>query len=208
MQPAIIKRLCLAVLLTVIGTTSFQAQAAELKIVFPAPPSTLSTTFFVAKEKGHFKDLKISEVYINGDTNALRTLISGAANVGVIGNGTVFAAIAQGAKVRVIGSLQHISDLNLVVAKTASDKISDLQGKTFASTGPGNVSYLLGNGLLRKHGVDLGTVRNITISGGSSGSLQAVIAGRADASLVNTITGLEREGRQRQDIGACRPGTA
>lgn len=189
MKPAILKRPFLGILLA-IGAMSAQVQAGELKIVFPTPPTTLGTAFYVAKDKGYFKGLEIAEVYINGDTNALRALISGAANVGVIGNGTVFSAIAQGAKLRVIGTLQPVSDLNLVVAKASSDKISDLQGKTFASTGPGNVSYLLGNGVLKKHGVDLSTVRNITITGGSSGSLQAVIAGRADASLVNTITGL------------------
>src|SRR5262249_50077617 len=69
-------------------------------------------------------------------------------------------------------------------------KLADLAGKTFASSGPGGLPDQLPRLIMRKHGIDESSTRFVQV-GGHAARLQAVIGGRADATLVNTVTALK-----------------
>ena len=115
---------------------------------------------------------------------------SGNADIGVIGTLNVFASIHSGASIRAIHSWQPIGDYSLVLAAGKGTKLEDLVGKTFATSGPGALPDQLPRLVMRKHGIDESSTRFVQV-GGHAARLQAVIGGRADATLINTVTALK-----------------
>jgi NitT/TauT family transport system substrate-binding protein len=183
----------LAIIGCLVATMSLQgapASAAKLKIVFPGPPTTFSLPLYVAEKKGWLGDLDVEEVTVTGDSNAMRALISGNADIGWIGMLNVLSSIQAGANVRAINSWQPIGDYSLVLAKGKGTTIADLAGKTFATSGPGALPDQLARMILKKYGIDDSTAKFVQV-GGHAARLQAVVAGRADASLINTVTTLK-----------------
>lgn len=164
------------------------AQDMQVKLIFSTPYSTNYTPFVVAKDTGIFKRLRLEteEVFVNGDANATRAVITGAGDVALTGPVNVFTAVENGAKVKSIGSWQTVPDYE-IVATPAIKTVNDLATKTFAASGPSGLPQVLPIMLFKKLGVPHDKARFVSI-GGHSARLQAVIAGKADAALVNTIT--------------------
>jgi ABC-type nitrate/sulfonate/bicarbonate transport system substrate-binding protein len=166
------------------------ALAAKIKMVFPGPVTTFSLPYLVAQKKGWLGSLEVEDVHVTGDANAMRVLLSGNADIGLIGTLNVLASIHAGASIRAIHSWQPTGDYSLVLAKGKGDKLADLAGKTFASSGPGGLPDQLPRLVMRRYGIDESSARFVQI-GGHAARLQAVIGGRADATLVNTVTALK-----------------
>jgi ABC-type nitrate/sulfonate/bicarbonate transport system substrate-binding protein len=166
------------------------ASAAKIKMVFPGPVTTFSLPYLVAQKKGWVGDLEVEDIHVTGDANAMRVLLSGNADIALIGTLNVLASIHAGASIRAIHSWQPIGDYSLVLATGKGTKLGDLAGKTFASSGPGGLPDQLPRLIMRKYGIDESTTRFVQV-GGHAARLQAVIGGRADATLVNTVTALK-----------------
>jgi len=189
-------RAILLVALALISCDEENAFATKIKIVFPGPPTTFSLPLYVAQKKQWLGDIEVEEVAVTGDSNAMRVLLSGNADMAWVGMLNVLASVQAGAKVRAVHSWQPIGDYSLVLATGKGSKLSDLAGKTFASSGPGALPDQLPRLIMRKYGIDETTARFVQI-GGHSARLQAVYGGRADATLINTVTALKgvQEGR-------------
>ena len=185
---ALVPSLCLVAALLVFDAPA--ADAAKIKMVFPGPVTTFSLPYLVAQKKGWMGDLDVEDVHVTGDANAMRVLLSGNADIGLIGTLNVLASIHAGASIRAVHSWQPIGDYNLVLATGKGSKLADLAGKTFASSGPGGLPDQLPRLIMRKHGIDEATARFVQV-GGHAARLQAVIGGRADATLINTVTALK-----------------
>jgi NitT/TauT family transport system substrate-binding protein len=172
------------------------ALAAKIKMVFPGTPTTMSLPYFVAQKKGFLGDLQVEEVYVTGDANAMRVLLSGNADIATVGTLNVLTSIESGASVRAIHSWQPIVDYSLVLATGKGTSLADLPGKVFAASGPAGLPDQLPRMVMRKHGIDASNARFLQV-GGHAARLQAVIGGRADATLVNTVTALKgvRDGK-------------
>jgi len=164
--------------------------AAKVKMVFPGPATTFSLPLYVAQKKQWLGDLEVEEVVVTGDSNAMRVLLSGNADIALVGTLNVLASIHAGAKVRAVHSWQPIGDYSLVLATGKGSRLSDLAGKTFASSGPGALPDQLPRLIMRKYGIDETTARFVQV-GGHAARLQAVYGGRADATLINTVTALK-----------------
>ncbi|MEO8848917.1 MAG: ABC transporter substrate-binding protein [Casimicrobiaceae bacterium] len=160
--------------------------APKLKMVFSSSSATLVLPLYVAQKKGWMTD--VEPTFVSGDANAVRALLSGTADVAIVGDFNVYAAIGQGAKIKAISSWQSINDYNLIAAPGIGS-LKDLSGKIFAGTGPGGPPEEFSKMLFKKKGVD--GVKYIAVSGGHSNILQALIAGRADGGLVNTLTAVQ-----------------
>jgi ABC-type nitrate/sulfonate/bicarbonate transport system substrate-binding protein len=169
------------------------AEAAKIKMVFPGPPTTFGLPLYVAQKKGWLGDLDVEEIAVTGDSNAMRVVLSGNADIGLIGDLNVLASILAGAHVRAINSWQPIGDYNLVLGTGKGTSLADLAGKTFASSGPGALPDQLPRLVMRKHGIDESTARFVQV-GSHAARLQAVIGGRADAAVINTVTALRGVG--------------
>jgi NitT/TauT family transport system substrate-binding protein len=168
---------------------SVHAQAPKLRIVFPSSSATLVLPFYVAQKKGW---LDADTTFVSGDANAVRALLSGTSDLAIVGDFNVFAAIGEGAKIKGISAWQGVNDYNLIVTPKIND-IHELQGKVFAATGPGAPPEEFTKLLFKKYNVDASKVQFIAVSGGHANILQALIAGRADGGLVNTLTAVQGE---------------
>lgn len=177
---------------------SAAAEELKLKISFASPYATYCAPYLVAKDKGWFKEqgLEIEDVILGGDANATRALVTGASNLAMTGPLNIFNAIENGADIKWIGSWQTSVDY-VVVAKKSINSLEDLKDKTFAASGPSGLPQVLPTMLFKKLGVPAGGVRFVSV-GGHSARLQAVMAGKADAAIVNQLTGLV--GEQKGDV--------
>src|SRR6266498_4051042 len=185
---AVAQGLCVVAALLALDASA--AHAAKIKMVFPGPVTTFSLPYLVAQKKGWVGALQVEDVHVTGDANAMRVLLSGNADIALIGTINVLASICAGANIRAIHSWQPIGDYSLVIATGKGTRLSDLAGKTFASSGPGGLPDQLPRLIMRKHGIDEGSTRFVQV-GGHAARLQAVVGGRADATLVNTVTALK-----------------
>jgi ABC-type nitrate/sulfonate/bicarbonate transport system substrate-binding protein len=146
----------------------------------------LSLPFFGAQKKGWLGDLKVKEVYVTGDSNAMRVLLSGNVDIATVGTVNILTSIEAGADIVAIDSWQPLPDYNVVIKKGDGDSVKDLASKTIATSGPGGMPDQLVRLLMRKHNVDESTAHFLQV-GGHAARLQAVIGGRAQATLVNTV---------------------
>src|SRR2546429_9342368 len=53
------------------------AHAAKIRMVFPGPVTTFSLPYLVAQKKGWLGDLEVEDIFVTGDANAMRTVLSG-----------------------------------------------------------------------------------------------------------------------------------
>ncbi|MGZ3295192.1 MAG: hypothetical protein ACXU9D_18210, partial [Xanthobacteraceae bacterium] len=86
--------LCLAAVL-IVDTPA--AVAAKIKMVFPGPVTTFSLPYLVAQKKGWMDGLEVEDVHVTGDANAMRVLLSGNADIALVGTLNVLASIHAGA---------------------------------------------------------------------------------------------------------------
>lgn len=187
----------LAISTLAVGDGSAFASENKIRLVFPTAPTTLSLPFYVAQKKKWFGDLNIEEIYVNGDSNAMRSLLSGNADIAMVGTLNVLTAVESGADVKVVHAWQPVGDYNLVIATKKGSSVADLAGKVIAGSGPGALPDQLPRMIMKKHGVSDEDIRLIQV-GGHSARLQAVLGGRADATLINTVTAMR--GVQSGDV--------
>lgn len=168
----------------------------QIRIAFPGPASTLSLPYFVAAKKGWLGDLRVEELFVTGDANAVRALLTKDADIATVALINSFAAYRAGAKIRAVSSWQPIADYYLIAAVGNGTTVRDLIGKTFAGAGAGNLSDQVPHLIMRLHGLDDSQTRFVQV-GGHTARLQAVLGGRAQAALVNTLTAYKgvRDGR-------------
>ena len=152
-------------------------------------PTTFGAPWYVADALGFFEKegVKFEEVYVKGDANAIRALISKEVLVGGGGPTTVFAALVEGAKIKAIVASQPVVDYNIVAKKGLAKTLADLKTASFAAAGPKDITTEIPKMVFRKHGVDPSGIQFIQI-GSHAARLQAIIAGRVQASMVNTLT--------------------
>jgi NitT/TauT family transport system substrate-binding protein len=163
----------------------------SLRIVFPTTPTTVFLPYYVAQKKGWLQGLSIEETYVTGDSNAVRAVLSDQVDIGVgVGTFSILSAVAAGADIKVVGSWSPLPDYNVVIGAGKGSSVSDLAGKIIATSGPGALPDQLPRILMRKHHVDESASKFIQV-GGHPARLQAVLGGRADATLVNTVTALD-----------------
>ena len=179
------------------GVTPAEAATSKLKIIFPTPPTTYGIPYYIAHDKGWFKDmdLELEDLHLIGDANSVRALVSGAGDVVLVGPSTTMLSIQGGSGIKAIGSWQPRVDYQLVGNRDMNiTKIGDIVGKKMA--GGGGVSMLnhMAAMIMKKNGLDHTKNQHVPI-GGHFDRLAAVIAGKAQMSLVNTLTAT-RAGKQ------------
>ncbi len=160
------------------------AAAEKLKLVFPTSSATLALPYLVAQKKGW---LDAEAIQVSGDSNAVRALLAGTGDVAIVGAFNAFAAAGEGAKFKAIGTWQGVNDYELIVASDIGG-MKDIEGKIFAGTGPGGPPEEFSKLLFRKNAVDISKIRFIAVSGGHANIVQALMAGRASAGMVNTLS--------------------
>jgi NitT/TauT family transport system substrate-binding protein len=186
-----------AVLVAAAALAAAPAQAEKLKIVMPTNPTTFGIPHYIAIEKGWYaKDgLEVEDIHVQGDANAFRAMLGGEGDVCLVGPSTAMLGILKGSKVRTFGSWQPRVDYQFVTNKNKPAKFEKgLEGLTFAGSGRVSMLNHMVTMMMEKHGLNGSNIKHIAI-GGHSDRLAAVIAGKADMTMVNTLTA-QRAGDQ------------
>src|SRR5687768_5243215 len=130
----------LATVALTVGFAVGAAQAADVvkRANGSGAPTTFGAPWYVADAMGWFEKegIKFEELYVKGDANSMRALIAGEAMLAGIGPTTMFSALEEGAKVKVINSSQPVVDYNIIAHKNKAKTLADLKGQSFASAGP------------------------------------------------------------------------
>ncbi|PLS01995.1 ABC transporter substrate-binding protein [Neobacillus cucumis] len=114
---------------------------------------------YVALAKGFFKDegLDITLTTTPGGDKTMTTLLSGGADIALVGSETSIYVYAQGSNDPVINFAQLTqTDGTFLVAREKIDNFSWdlLKGKTFLGQRKGGMPQMVGEFVLKKHGID------------------------------------------------------
>lgn len=175
----------------------------KLKIVFPTTVTTYELPYIIPKDQGWYANagLDVEEIFVSGGATGLRTVLAGSADLTIIGPPAVFNAVLEGARIKYIGSWQPTVDYHIVAAKSVGSTLADLAGKTFASSGPSDLTTDVPKLVLKKNGVPTDGLKFLQV-GGHPARLQAVEAGKVQATMINTLTSLK--GQQNGTINVIR----
>src|SRR3569833_1327559 len=81
------------------------ADETKFTLVYATPPAPYLAAFYVAEDKGFFKESGLTMEYktVAGDQNGMRALITGAGDVTVVGAPILYEAVINGGKVKGVG---------------------------------------------------------------------------------------------------------
>jgi NitT/TauT family transport system substrate-binding protein len=143
--------------------------------------------FLYAKTRGYYKEagIDVDIRSIQGDVNTLRAVIAGDADVGTVGAYSVLAAVNAGAKIRGLGSFTPHFDSHIGARKSITS-LRELEGKSFAVSGIGNIAQIGPMLCVEQAGGDPNKVQWITVGSGSA-RIQGLIGGAFQATAFNTV---------------------
>jgi ABC-type nitrate/sulfonate/bicarbonate transport system substrate-binding protein len=174
--------------------------AARLTFVMPNSPTPYLLAFMIAKDLGWYAKagLDVEEKVVVGDANALRSLISGDADVSYLGSGTVMQGFLTGAQIKILGAWQAIIDYQ-IVARKGLTKLDQLADKKWASTGAGTMTQIIPSVVLANHKFDPKNAQFLGV-GGLAARYQAVVAGTVDATILDIYFAILADQSGKADI--------
>lgn len=142
--------------------------------------------FYMALEKGFFRKrgLDVEFIDLRGDKEIIRALLAGELDSAEPNGGATLLAIDRSAPLRFIGSTMPGNPYALYVRKDITSW-AQLKGKTFGVTAPGAAPDIIARDMLARNGVDPDSI-NIVNAGGSGARIQALAAGKIDATASST----------------------
>ncbi len=142
--------------------------------------------FYMALEKGFFKKrgLDVEFIDLRGDKEIIRALLAGELDSAEPNGGATLLAIDRSAPLRFIGSTMPGNPYALYARKEITSW-AQLKGKTFGVTAPGAAPDIIARDMLARNGVDPDSI-NIVNAGGSGARIQALAAGKIDATASST----------------------
>jgi len=151
-----------------------------------APPDITAHQFYYALENGFYRDegLELEIKPLVGDQSAVRAIVAGEADVAWTGFAASLQAIQAGAQLKGISSTGPKLDYIFVAQKSIAS-IRDLVGKNLGTSTPGAVSHQVPRLMMEMAGIDSNRV-NVVAVGGSAARVQALIARRIDAAVLNS----------------------
>src|SRR5438105_9417543 len=159
-----------ALLMVLVIAGSASAQGMKLKVVFATPPTTYALPHFVAQDLGWLKQhgLTVEEVFLTGDANALRALLSGQGDLAAPGTFPAYSVVAEGGHIKAIGSWQPLVDY-VMIAREGITSLKELANARIAAASIGGLTTELPKMLLQKHHMD--TSRAVLFSDGGHAAL-------------------------------------
>lgn len=182
--------LALSSLLPLLGTAAHAQTAARtpLKLAINWFPTGDHGAYYVAQEKGYFEQNGVTVTIENskGSGDALAKADSERADVAIADTSVVLAAIARGAKVKIVGMIFDETPQNIFSRKDSPlREPKDMVGKSIGAP-PGDGQRMAWPAFARKNGIDPATVTWINIE--PTAKVAALAAKRVDG-VADFITG-------------------
>lgn len=179
-----------AAALTPLAAPAVRAQGSAGKInllVTTSPPDPNAHYFWWALENGFYRDagVDVSIKSIVADTTTVRGLLAGEGDVGWAGAGSGMQAMAAGSKLKILSSFGPRLDFLVIASKKVPD-LKSVAGHPFAVSQLGAVSQTVAKLMVEQAGGDSKKVQWLSVGSGSS-RLQALAAGRVDATILNSL---------------------
>lgn len=181
----------MSLLLCLPAAAQTQAARTPFKLAINWFPTGDHGAYFVALDKGYFEQngLAITIENSKGSGDALTKADTNRADVAIADTSVVLAAIARGAKVKIIGMIFDETPQNIFSRKdTPLREPKDLVGKTIGAP-PGDGQRMAWPAFARKNGLDPASVTWVNIE--PSAKLAALAAKRFDG-VADFITGLSK----------------
>lgn len=145
--------------------------------------------FFIALDKGHYKEAGLEVELLVGQTSGigLRTVSSGAEDIGLIDSGVAALGISKGAPVKVVAGLIQQNPTVIVTRKSKPvSKPRDMEGLTI-SWPPGAAANFFISALMKLNGVDESKVQKVSTTREAAEAL--FLEGKVDMSpaFVNAV---------------------
>jgi NitT/TauT family transport system substrate-binding protein len=128
--------------------------SVELEYGIPTDKEALQLRLGIAR--GFFRDegIDLALKIIFGGPEIARAYDTGTLKMGEMGTPPAIAAIARGARFRIVASSVRRRALQYLVASPAIAEWTDLRGKTVAALSIGSCSYWFMREVLQRHGLD------------------------------------------------------
>ncbi|MBX6329524.1 MAG: ABC transporter substrate-binding protein [Pseudolabrys sp.] len=160
---------------------SARAEAIHLSHFGEVMPSV---PWAVALEQKLFQKhgVDVNEVISSqGGGTTIRNMLAGGLGFGESAAGATVTAIKSGLPVKIVGvGSDSVADILWIVRRESPlASIKDIRGKKFGTTTPGALTYVLGQLLLKKNGLDYSDVTPVPV--GTGAGLAALDKGALDA---------------------------
>ena len=122
----------------------------------------------MAIDKGYYAEqgLEVKDIHLLGDANSFRTLVSGTADVVLVGPSTTMLGIQKGAKVKVFASWQPRVDYQMITRADGPKTLGkDLVGLKFASGGGVSMLNHMTSMIMKKNGLESTKNQHVPIGG-------------------------------------------
>lgn len=168
-------------------------QLTTIKMALPSKNMSY-LPIFVAQKKGFYKNfnLEVNLEYVKGGVLALRGLQTGEYPIISTLPESVITGVAEGANVKMIGTLDDKSMYSIFVSKDIKSP-SDLKGKSAASNVPGNGTDIQLQYWLKKNGLEPNRDVRLINAGENASRLQALQTGQASVTILSQPTDLKAE---------------
>ncbi|MFE4242276.1 ABC transporter substrate-binding protein [Peribacillus butanolivorans] len=160
---------------------------------------------FVADKKGFFQDrnLKVKFTKVQGGVTAIRGLQTNDFQVISSLPESVITGVAQGADVKMIGTLDDQSMYSIYTTKDIKSP-EDLRGEVVATNRTGNGTDIQLRWWLKKNGLDPDKDVRIIEAGENSTRLQSLITGQAKLTILSQPTDLNAETSGMKKLAVMR----
>ncbi len=178
--------LCLLGMALLAGPGGGEAQVGKVRLATSlSPPSLDSIVAYVASDVGIFRKhgLEVEAVEYRGGATAMRALIAGEVDAGMMGITDAIVAASKGAKVRVYVVSQPVTPYHFVARKEAGTSFPALVGKNVGVAGIGATAYHMARIILARSGVDPERMKYVVV-GSPADRFRALVAGKIDATVV------------------------
>ena len=158
-------------------------------------PSLITEPLYAAERNGDIakQGLKVNVQWLQGDSLALRAVLSNEVDVAWMGTAAALQAIAKGAKIKIIYAPVPKSS-NVILAQKDVGSIAGLKGRSIAVSTVGAISYHIPRIIMSRAGVDPGSATYVAL-GSTATRFQALVARKVDAGMVDLIQAAEAEER-------------
>ena len=168
----------LAAVLLVVGLSVSGAQADKIRIALAETPSDEVAAFFVALDRAQANGLDYEWTAFSDEELAIQAILSGQMDIGF---GTPYAAMQKSkAPIRIIFQLSKLKFFPVTSKKYS--KLEDLDGEPILLHSRGGGTDSIANVIEDKIGIKFGKRSYVP---GSANRIVALIAGQADATIVD-----------------------